>query len=78
MASVYLARHAVLDTPYAVKVLHRHLARDPEMRTRFRREAEAAARLRHPNVCAILDYGWTGDVEWLLMPYLAAARSPTR
>jgi serine/threonine-protein kinase len=71
MASVYLARHAVLDTPYAVKVLHRHLARDPEMRTRFRREAEAAARLRHPNVCAILDYGWTGDVEWLLMPYLA-------
>lgn len=71
MATVYLARHAILDTPVALKVLHRHLARDPEMRTRFRREAEAAARLRHPHVCAILDYGWAGDLEWLCMPYLA-------
>ena len=71
MASVYLARHALLDTPFAIKVLHRHLARDPEMRTRFRREAEAAARLQHPHVCAILDYGYSGAVEFLVMPYLA-------
>jgi serine/threonine-protein kinase len=71
MATVYLARHALLDTPLALKVLHRHLARDPEMRTRFRREAEAAARLQHPHVCAILDYGWSGDVEYLVMPYLS-------
>jgi serine/threonine-protein kinase len=39
MATVYLARHALLDTPLALKVLHPHLAGDPEMRTRFRREA---------------------------------------
>jgi serine/threonine-protein kinase len=71
MASVFLARHALLDTPLALKVLHRHLARDPEMRTRFRREAEAAARLQHPNVCPILDYGWSGSIEYLVMPYLA-------
>jgi serine/threonine protein kinase len=71
MAQVFLARHAVLGTPLAIKVLHRHLARDPEMRTRFRREAEAAARLQHPHVCAILDYGSAGDVEFLVMPYLS-------
>ena len=71
MASVFLARHALLDSPLALKVLHRHLARDPEMRTRFRREAEAAARLQHPNVCPILDYGWSGAIEYLVMPYLS-------
>jgi serine/threonine-protein kinase len=70
MAGVFLARHAVLDTPLAVKVLHPHLAREPEMRIRFRREAEAAARLRHPHVCPILDYGWGPGVEYLVMPYL--------
>jgi serine/threonine-protein kinase len=70
MAGVFLARHAVLDTPLAIKVLHPHLAREPEMRTRFRREAEAAARLRHPHVCPILDYGWGPGVEYLVMPFL--------
>jgi serine/threonine-protein kinase len=71
MAAVFLARHAVLDTPLAVKVLHPHLAREPEMRTRFRREAEAAARLRHPHVVSIVDYGWGPGVEYLVMPFLA-------
>ncbi|MGZ8470889.1 MAG: serine/threonine-protein kinase, partial [Gemmatirosa sp.] len=70
MAAVFLARHAVLDTPLAVKVLHPHLAREAEMRERFRREAEAAARLRHPHICPILDYGWGPGVEYLVMPFL--------
>ncbi len=70
MASVFLARHAVLDTPLAIKVLHPHLAREAEMRERFRREAEAAARLRHPHICPILDYGWGPGVEYLVMPFL--------
>ncbi|HEY0778697.1 MAG TPA: serine/threonine-protein kinase [Gemmatirosa sp.] len=73
MATVYRARHALLDTPLALKVLHPHLARDPEMRTRFRREAESAARLQHPHVCPILDYatagGVEGGVEFLVMPF---------
>ena len=42
MAHVYLARHAVLERPLVIKVLHRNLADDPEMRERFRREAESA------------------------------------
>lgn len=48
MADVYEARHHQLNRPLAVKVMHAHLARDTDMRLRFRREAEAASRLVHP------------------------------
>lgn len=71
MAHVYLARHTVLGRPLVIKVLHRTLAIEPEMRERFRREAEAAARLVHPYICAIADMGTSGDVEYLAMPYYA-------
>ena len=71
MAHVYLAKHAVLARPLVIKVLHRTLAQEPEMRERFRREAEAAARLIHPFICAIADMGTAGDIEYLTMPYYA-------
>ena len=71
MAHVYLARHVALARPLVIKVLHRTWPRDPEMRERFRREAEAAARLVHPFVCAILDMGAVGDLVYLVMPYYA-------
>ncbi|WP_337171590.1 serine/threonine-protein kinase [Gemmatimonas aurantiaca] len=71
MAHVYLARHTVLGRPLVIKVLHRTLAQEPEMRERFRREAEAAARLVHPYICAIADMGTSGDIEYLAMPYYA-------
>ncbi len=71
MAHVYLARHVALARPVVIKVLHRTLARESEMRERFRREAEAAARLVHPYVCAILDQGAAGDLVYLVMPYYA-------
>jgi len=68
MAHVYLARHAVLGRPLVIKVLHRTLAQEPEMRERFRREAEAASRLVHPYICAIADMGTSGELEYLAMP----------
>jgi len=71
MAHVYLAKHAVLARPLVIKVLHRTLAQEPETRERFRREAEAAARLIHPYICAIADMGTAGDIEYLAMPYYA-------
>ena len=71
MADVYLAEHARLRRPLAIKVLHVHLARDAEMRERFRREAEAASRLVHPAICSILDYGEAGEIVWIVMPYLS-------
>lgn len=69
-AEVYEGRHHVLARRVAVKVLHPHLARDPEMRARFRREAEAASRLAHPFICSPLDYGEVGETVALVQPFL--------
>src|SRR5574339_1125430 len=71
MAHVYYALHAVLERPLVVKVLHQHLARDPEMRERFRREAEAASQLVHPHICTIIDYAEAAEAVYIVMPYLA-------
>jgi len=70
MASVYLGEQAQLQRPVAIKVLHPHLARDPEMRERFRREAESAARLVHPHVCPILDFSLSDEAVYTVMPYV--------
>jgi len=69
MADVYVAEQAQLNRNVVIKVLHPHLARDEEVAERFRREAEAAAKLVHPNICGILDYGATDDVVFTVMPY---------
>src|SRR5919202_2230084 len=71
MASVYAARHSQLGRPVVIKVLLAHLARDPEMRERFRREAEAASQLVHPHICSILDYGELDGTVYLVMPFMA-------
>jgi serine/threonine-protein kinase len=70
MASVFYALHHELARPLVIKVLHPHLARDPEMRERFRREAEAASQLVHPHICTIIDFGTVGDAVYLVLPYL--------
>src|SRR5262252_3018685 len=70
MADVYLAEQAQLSRRVVIKVLHPHLARDAEVAERFRREAEAAAKLAHPHICAIHDYGATQDVVFTVMPFL--------
>jgi serine/threonine-protein kinase len=71
MASVYYAINVCLDSPVVIKVLHPHLAREHEMRERFRREAESAAQLMHPHICKIIDFGMVDDHVYLVMPYLA-------
>lgn len=71
MAHVYYAMHATLDRPLVIKVLHAHLAKDPEMRERFKREAEASSQLLHPHICPILDFADLTDLVYLVMPYLA-------
>jgi len=70
MADVYEARHHLLDRPLAVKVLHAHLAREAEMRVRFKREAEAASRLLHPFISSPLDYGETDEAVYIVMPFI--------
>lgn len=70
MATVYLARHALLRRPTAIKILRPHMATD-EIQARFRREVEFAAQLSHPNNIEIYDYGRTRDgVFYYAMEYL--------
>jgi hypothetical protein len=55
MGVVYKVRHVVLDTILALKALPRDLMANPEMVSRFYREARVMARLRHPNIVRVLD-----------------------
>jgi len=61
MSVVYRGRDDALDRDVAVKVMHRHLARDPEARRRFSREAKAVASLTHPNIREIYDFSASDD-----------------
>jgi eukaryotic-like serine/threonine-protein kinase len=61
MGTVYRGRQLRVGRAVAIKVLHEDFAEHPTMLARFRREAEAAVRLRHPNVSSVLDVGVTGD-----------------
>jgi len=71
MATVFLAEHSLLGRTLVIKVLHGHLAKDPEMLERFRREARAASQLVHPNIVPIVDSGETDGVLYTVMPYMA-------
>ena len=53
MSTVFLASHAELPRPVAVKILHPHVAEDEGLRQRFSREASALAGLDHPNVLPV-------------------------
>ena len=57
MADVYLARDPLLDRPVALKVLFPEFATDPSFVQRFRREAQSAANLSHPNIVSVYDWG---------------------
>ncbi len=61
MGTIFLGRHKVLGRQVAVKVLRNHLISEESERRRFHDEAEAIARLTHPNVVTILDFGTTAD-----------------
>ena len=61
MATVYRARHKLIDRPCAIKILAPQMARDAVVRERFRREAKSAQSLAHPNIIEIYDQGDTDD-----------------
>ncbi|HEX6322849.1 MAG TPA: protein kinase, partial [Vicinamibacterales bacterium] len=70
MGEVYRARDTRLERTVAVKVLAATVARDPEFRARFEREARSISALNHPHICTLHDVGREGDVEYLVMEYL--------
>jgi serine/threonine protein kinase len=74
MGAVYLATHLGTERYVALKLIAPQFMRNEEFVERFKREARAAGRLRHPNVVDVTDFGFSGDgidrVAYLVMEYL--------
>ena len=70
MAQVYLAKDLLLDRPVALKVLFPELSVDRSFVERFRREAQAAANLSHPNIVSIYDWGEGEHTYFIVMEYI--------
>jgi len=71
MGEVYLAEHALLRRPCAVKVIRPERAGDPKLLARFEREVRATATLTHPNTVQVYDYGHADDgTFYYVMEYL--------
>ncbi len=71
MADVYRAHDKLLDRSVAVKVLRSQFTDDEEFVSRFRREAQAAARLSHPNIVNIYDVGLDDQAYYIIMEYIS-------
>ena len=70
MADVFLARDLLLDRQVAIKVLFPEYAIDPNFVERFRREAQAAANLSHPNIVNVYDWGKYEGTYFIAMEYV--------
>ena len=86
MAEVYRGFDQVLNRTVAIKVLNPQFARDDAFVERFRREAQAAARLNHPNIVGVYDHGSDEGTQYIVMEFiegrtladaLGAGRRPT-
>lgn len=71
MAEVYLGSHLTLERLVAVKVLHSYIEEEPELLTRFQREAKVVAGLRHPNIVQIFDFDTVDGHPYIVMEYLS-------
>ena len=70
MGGVYLARDKMLDRKVAIKVMLKELGSDPTFVERFQREAQAAARLNHPNIAQIYSLGENEGKPYIVMEYV--------
>jgi serine/threonine protein kinase len=70
MGRVYVAEHVKMNRQCAIKVMNPSLMNDPESARRFAREASNAARILHPNVAAVFDYGEADRIVYLVMEYV--------
>jgi serine/threonine protein kinase len=70
MGAVYKARQKDLDRLVAVKVLPPEVGADPAFAERFTREARALARLNHPNIVIVYDFGRTGGLFYFVMEFV--------
>lgn len=70
MGAVYKARQPALDRFVALKILPPQTARDPGFAERFTREARALAKLNHPNIVAVHDFGQSGGYHYFIMEFV--------
>ncbi len=70
MGRVYAAEHVKMNRQCAIKVMNPSLMNDAESTTRFAREASNAARILHPNVAAVFDFGESEKTVYLVMEYV--------
>ena len=71
MGGVYMGRDKMLDRPVAVKVMLKEYGDDPEFVEKFKREAQAAAKLIHPNIAQIYSYGIANGMPYIAMELVA-------
>jgi cyclic di-GMP phosphodiesterase len=71
MATVYRAYHPALDRYVAIKVLPDFFADDPSYRERFQQEARSVARLKHPNILEVFDFGYEDGSAYLVLELVA-------
>ena len=71
MSSVYRAHDRLLERLVAIKVLHEQYSKDPEYVERFRREAQAIARLSHPNIVTVIDRGEHEGRQYIVFEHVA-------
>ena len=70
MGAVYLGEHVKMSRKSAIKVMTQSMAHDPDAIARFNREATNAARINHPNVCGIYDFGESDGLIFLAMEFI--------
>ena len=71
MGGVYMGRDKMLDRPVAVKVMLKELGSDPEFVEKFKKEAQSAAKLIHPNIAQIYSYGICDGMPYIAMELAA-------
>jgi serine/threonine-protein kinase len=70
MAVVYRGYHPMIDRYAALKLVHAHFATDQEFMTRFQREATAIAKLRHPNIVHVYDFGVEQSRYYMVLEFI--------
>lgn len=70
MGKVFTVTHLSLNKSFALKLMHVQAGNDPQNVIRFRREAEALARITHPNVVMVIDFGFFNEQPYIVMEYI--------